>query len=266
MGETCSAAYLRLLALPPLRLLAGLRSADGACVPRCLLQPSPRHLGSEKSQQLSTSSSFSSSHGCTSAGLALPHVLIPVGSTEPACFCPPCRDPSSAPVSTPLSHWPAAVSFRCASLSNVPVPSQRPSWRWKPEHPRWRLPEAEQHQRSGWSFPVLGALTRRGSALQATEEIRTKYKILCPHWANEAPNNVPRPARKQLSSPPPSRFTARSPVLLLLGLPFCSVLDRPLPVPPAGKRSCSPREDWLSDAATLTDPHHVTALLVERLT
>lgn len=38
--ETCSAAYLLLLVLL-LRLLTGLRSADGACEPRCLHPPSP---------------------------------------------------------------------------------------------------------------------------------------------------------------------------------------------------------------------------------
>lgn len=39
--ETCSAAYLLLLVLLLLRLLTGLRSADGACEPRCLHPPSP---------------------------------------------------------------------------------------------------------------------------------------------------------------------------------------------------------------------------------
>lgn len=92
--ETGAAAYLRLLAL---RLLTGLRSADGACVPRCLLRPSPG-LGKTVSSS-PTSSSFSSSHGCTSAAFTLPDVLIPVGSSEPACF----GLPSSAPASTPLS-------------------------------------------------------------------------------------------------------------------------------------------------------------------
>lgn len=113
MDETCGAAYLRLLALPPLRLLTGLRSADGACVPRCLLPPSPRHPGSENNQWLSTSNSFSSSHACTSDGFPFPHVLIPVCSAEPAAFwLSSCRDPSSAPASTSLSRCLAAVSFR----------------------------------------------------------------------------------------------------------------------------------------------------------
>lgn len=107
-----------------------------------------------------------------------------------------CRDPSSAPASTPLSRCLTAGSFRFAFLSNVPVPSQSYSWRWKPEHPRWLLPEAEQHPESGWSFPMLGALTHRGSALKATEEIRTKYKILTPPPVKPPPDNVPRPARK----------------------------------------------------------------------
>lgn len=165
-------------------------------MPRCLLQPSPRHPGSENSQQLPASGSFSSSHGCTSAGFTLPHVLIPVGSTDPACFWLSCRDPSSAPASTALSRCLAAVSFRFAFLSNVAVPSQSYSRRWGPEHPRWLLPEADQHQESGWSFPMLGALTHRGSALKATGGISTKYKILSTPPVQPPPDNVPRPARK----------------------------------------------------------------------
>lgn len=111
MDETCGAAYLHLLALPPLRLLTGLRWADGACVPRWLLPPSPRHPGSENDQWLSTSNSFSSSHACTSDGFPFPHVLIPVGSVEPAALgVSSCRDPSSASASTSLSRCLAAVS------------------------------------------------------------------------------------------------------------------------------------------------------------
>lgn len=68
--------------------------------------------------------------------------------------------------------------------------------------------------------------------------------------------------QQQLWSPPP----LGSAVFLLLALVFCFVLDRPLSVPPAGKRSWSRRENWLSDSATLTDPRHVTALSVGLLT
>lgn len=52
MDEPCGAAYLCLLALPPLRLLTGLRSADGAWMPRWLLPPSPCRPGSENNQWL----------------------------------------------------------------------------------------------------------------------------------------------------------------------------------------------------------------------
>ncbi|KAK5869523.1 hypothetical protein PBY51_024232 [Eleginops maclovinus] len=38
IDETCSVAYLFLMLL---RLLTGLRSADGVCEPRCLQPPSP---------------------------------------------------------------------------------------------------------------------------------------------------------------------------------------------------------------------------------
>lgn len=156
-----------------------------------------------------------------------------------------------------------------AFLSSVRVVSQRYSWREKTEHPRWLLPEADRQQKCGWSLPMLGALTHGVSAVKGTEEIRTKHNILslsspitpqqCSEFCKKTHNNY-------RLHPPRSRFTARSLVLLLLGLLVCSVLDRPLSVPPAGKRSCSRREDWLPDTATLTDPHHVTALLVELIT
>ena len=117
MDEPCAAAYLRLLALPPLRLLTGLRSADGACAPRCLLPPSPRPPGPENNEWLCTFNSFSSSHACTSDGFPFPHVLIPVGSAEPAC---------SPPAATPPLHLAVLVRrcrfFRVLILCSRPLP------------------------------------------------------------------------------------------------------------------------------------------------
>lgn len=88
------AAYLRLLALPPLRLRTGLRSADGACVPRCLLPPSPRHPGSKNTQWRSASNSFSSSHACTSDAVRSPASSSPWAPRNLQLFgSPPAATP-----------------------------------------------------------------------------------------------------------------------------------------------------------------------------
>lgn len=114
MDETCGAAYLRLLALPPRRLLTGLRSADGACVPRCLLPPSPRHPGSENNQWLgfplpAPSPLVTPAHRML---FRSPTSSSPWAPREPAAFwLSSCRDPSSAPESASLSRCLAAVPY-----------------------------------------------------------------------------------------------------------------------------------------------------------
>lgn len=173
---------------------------------------------------------------------------------------------------TSLSWCGDAVSF--AFLSSVRVPSQRYKRRKRTEHPRWLLPEADQQQECGWSFPMLGALTHGVSAVKGTEEIRTKHNILSPSSpiTPPPPTTMFRVQQENTQQPqlwsPPRLVSVCSPLLLLLLLALlpCSVLDRPPSVAPAGRRSCPRREDWLSDTATLTDPRHVTALLVEPLT
>lgn len=245
MDET--AAYLRLLALPPLRLLTGLRSADGACVPRCLLQPSPRHPGSKNNFHF--------------------HLLLLQSRLHVGWFyAPPRPHPRGLHETCGFSALlrPRPLLCSCVRLT-VPLPRclliQRaclfPEIQLEVGNRASALasPRGGPASESGWSFPMLGALTHR---VRAVNDGGNQKRISSPPPVQTPLTMfVQQENTQQLSSPPsPSRFTACCSVLvlLLLLLPFCSVLDRPLSVPPAGKRSCSAREDWLSDTATLTDP------------
>lgn len=290
--ETCSAAYLLLLVLL-LRLLTGLRSADGACEPRCLHPPSsPPWIENNLCFNGSPLPGPSPLITLTTWMRYALHVLIPTGSTNLQVFgSPPAATPPLPPsllllvsvlhhrVSTSLLFiFFALLCFFCTVVSwSYSSLSPSPDVSFKVENTtawsslRWKegIAEAAEQQECGWSFTMLGRLTYSTSAVKAMEKTRIRDNILShllrpvtAKTCSPSPEGKKTKTTRPLSSAPRLSFS----VFLSPGSSFRSVLDRPLSDFPAGQRSCLPAADWLSDTATLTDLHHVTVLLAEHLT
>lgn len=150
--DEAAAAYLRLLALPPLRLLTGLRSADGAWVPRCLLQPSPRHPGSENNFHFQLLLLQSRLHVGWLYALPRPH---PRGLHGTCGFSALLLRPrlllcSCVRLTVPLPR--CLLIQRACLFSEIQLEvGSRASV--------LASPRGGPASESGWSFPMLGALT-----------------------------------------------------------------------------------------------------------
>lgn len=238
MDEPCGAAYLRLLALPPLRLLTGLRPADGAWVPRWLLPPSPRRPGSENNQWL-------------------PHFQTPSPLVTPArrmLFRPPTSSSPWAPWTLRLSAPLLPRPFLCSCVHlTAPAPGCRlyPLLASPPRAPAGGRTQSIRAGGAAGARLLLPGARRADARRQRGERDggkRNKTRDPRP-FQSEHPhlNNVPSSAREPTTTTRVSTPLGSAGLLLLLARLFCSVLDRPPSVPPAGRRSCSRREDWLSD-------------------
>lgn len=296
------AAYLLLMLL--LLLLTGLRSAE-VREPRCLCSPSPpprigNNLGFNASPlpapsplitltPPSSSSSPPAQQTCRFFG-------SPPAATPPLLpILPLLLLVSVIHHSSPQSHYfllyiyfllPLAVTLLFSDPIQVYVPLQRCHIVWK--HKRsttastHAYPEsdpleggesigASEQQECGWSFTLLGWLMYSASAVKAVD--KTEHKIISSPTSesNQCKNTFPESCRENKNCNS-STFTSR------LGSPLCAFLFffswffpllRPGPTP-AGflcrARQLLARQAVLSDAATLTELHHVTGLLAEHLT